>query len=57
MPATPPATTPAATMPPAASELPRGGRELFPRYRLFGYSGYPGAPGQGRLGIGSPDAR
>ncbi len=44
-------------MPPAASELPRGGRELFPRYRLFGYSGYPGAPGQGRLGIGSLDAR
>jgi hypothetical protein len=42
---------------PAASELPRGGRELFPTYRLFGYSGYPGAPGQGRLGIGSLDAR
>lgn len=42
---------------PAASELPRGGRELFPAYRLFGYSGYPGAPGQGRLGIGSLNDR
>ena len=48
----------AATKPPAAAtELPRGGRELFPRYRLFGYSGYPGAPGQGRLGIGSLEDR
>lgn len=60
--ATPPApssSTPVAPPPsaPPASELPRGGRELFPRYRLFGYSGYPGAPGQGRLGIGSLDAR
>ena len=45
------------SQPPAASELPRGGREVFPTYRLFGYSGYPGAPGQGRLGIGSLDAR
>ncbi len=42
---------------PAALELPRGGTELFPRYRLFGYSGFPGAPGQGRLGIGSMDDR
>lgn len=42
---------------PAATELPRGGRELFPRYRLFGYSGYPGAAGQGRLGVGDLDAR
>lgn len=42
---------------PAAQELPRGGREIFPRYRLFGYSGFPGAPGQGRLGIGTLDQR
>lgn len=49
--------SPAPTTAPPASELPRGGRELFPRYRLFGYSGYPGAPGQGRLGTGSLDAR
>jgi len=52
---TPAISTPSAT--PAAKELPRGGRELFPHYRLFGYSGYPGAPGQGRLGIGSLDTR
>ncbi|GAA1393454.1 hypothetical protein [Luteococcus peritonei] len=38
-------------------ELPRGGRTLFPSYRLFGYSGQPGAPGQGRLGIGDLDER
>lgn len=43
------------SQPPA--ELPRGGRTLFPHYRLFGYSGYPGAKGQGRLGIGDLDAR
>ncbi len=48
--------TPTATPQPAA-ELPRGGRELFPRFRLFGYSGYPSAPGQGRLGIGRLDDR
>ncbi|WP_153394910.1 hypothetical protein [Ornithinicoccus halotolerans] len=41
----------------AAAELPRGGRELFPRYRLFGYSGAPGAPGLGRLGLGDLDER
>lgn len=38
-------------------ELPRGGRTLFPTYRLFGYSGAPYAPGQGRLGIGDLDQR
>lgn len=55
------ARAPASTVAPAtgspSAELPRGGRELFPRYRLFGYSGYPGAKGQGRLGIGDLDAR
>jgi hypothetical protein len=31
-------------------ELPRGGRELFPRYRLMGYCGTPGGePAMGRL--------
>ncbi len=50
-------STPQTTEPPAALELPRGGREVFPRYRLFGYSGYPGAPGQGRLGIGDLETR
>ncbi|WP_206079835.1 hypothetical protein [Propioniciclava coleopterorum] len=27
---------------PKPPELPRGGRTIFPEYRLFGYSGYPG---------------
>lgn len=42
---------------PAAAELPRGGTEVFPRYRLFGYSGAPMSPALGRLGIGDLDER
>ncbi len=42
---------------PAPLELPRGGRTIFPTYRLFGYSGYPGAKALGRLGIGNIDDR
>ncbi|GAA1157740.1 hypothetical protein [Ornithinicoccus hortensis] len=46
------------TEPPAqALELPRGGTEFFPEYRLFGYSGAPGSEGLGRLGIGDLDER
>lgn len=30
-------------------ELPRGGRELFPAYRMVGFCGTPGAPALGRL--------
>lgn len=41
----------------AGVELPRGGTELFPRYRLFGYSGAPDSTGLGRLGIGDLDER
>jgi len=41
----------------ARVELPRGGTELFPRYRLFGYSGAPDSTGLGRLGIGDLDER
>ncbi|WP_329393634.1 hypothetical protein OHA45_06500 [Streptomyces lydicus] len=38
-------------------ELPRGGRELFPRYRLVGFCGLPGAAALGRLGTGDPGER
>jgi hypothetical protein len=41
---------PATTPPPAPKvELPLGGRELFPRYRLVGFCGTPGAPALGEL--------
>jgi hypothetical protein len=36
----------------AQTTLPRGGRELFPRYRLVGYAGVTGASTLGRLGTG-----
>lgn len=42
---------------PKAPQLPGGGREVFPTYRLFGYSGYPGSEALGRLGIGDLDDR
>jgi hypothetical protein len=41
----------------APGELPRGGRTLFPRYRLVGYSGAPGSTAFGRLGVGNLDER
>lgn len=47
-----PTPTPTPTLKP---ELPGGGRTVFPTYRLFGYCGEPGAPGQGQLGIGDLD--
>jgi hypothetical protein len=41
---------PPAPPPPAAvKELPRGGRTLFPDYRLVGFCGTPGAPELGEL--------
>ncbi|WP_244303898.1 hypothetical protein [Streptomyces lydicus] len=45
------------TPPHRRPELPRGGRELFPRYRLVGFCGLPGATALGRLGIGDPGER
>jgi hypothetical protein len=53
------AGAPSASSPPARRRpgLPRGGRELFPRYRLVGYCGLPGAAPLGRLGTGDPAAR
>jgi hypothetical protein len=41
----------------ARPELPRGGRTLFPQYRLVGYAGHPASTGMGRLGIGDIDQR
>ncbi len=35
-------------------ELPRGGRRLFPDYRVVAYYGHPGAAELGILGIGRP---
>ncbi len=40
--------------PPPPPELPRGGRVIFPRYRVVGYYGAPQDPQLGELGIGTP---
>jgi hypothetical protein len=48
--------SPSTTAPPRP-ELPRGGRTLFPHYRLVGYAGRAGSEALGRLGIGNLDAR
>jgi hypothetical protein len=45
------------TLQPAPAELPRGGRDVFPRYRLVGYAGLTGASTLGRLGTGPLDFR
>lgn len=50
-------TSPTPMITPKPVQLPRGGREIFPTYRLFGYSGSPGASAFGRLGVGDLDAR
>lgn len=53
-----PTPTPTATPTPTPLQLPGdGGRELLPSYRLCGFVGYPGASGQGRLGIGAVEDR
>jgi hypothetical protein len=41
----------------AQAMLPRGGREVFPRYRLVGYAGVTGASTLGRLGTGPLNQR
>jgi hypothetical protein len=41
--------------PPPPPQLPRGGREVLPRYRIVGYYGAPEDPQLGTLGIGTPD--
>lgn len=50
-------TSPQPAPTPEAQQLPRGGTQVFPRYRLVGYAGLTGSPPLGRLGIGSLDAR
>ncbi len=52
-----PVPTPTPTPTPPPPELPGGGRELLPNYRLCGFVGYPGAYGQGQLGIGNVEDR
>ncbi|WP_229924540.1 hypothetical protein [Streptomyces sulfonofaciens] len=52
-----PSPRPTPTRRPRPPELPRGGRTLFPAYRLFGYCGLPGAAALGRLGTGDAEER
>ncbi len=47
-------TDAAATASPPPPELPLGGRELFPTYRLVGFCGTPGAPALGPLAYNLP---
>ncbi len=49
--------TPSQAPSPKPAELPRGGVELFPDYRLVGFSGHPYSEALGRLGIGPIDER
>jgi hypothetical protein len=42
-------SSPAPPPSPPRPELPLGGRELFPQYRLVGFCGTPGAPALGKL--------
>ena len=44
----------AARQAPPPPQLPRGGREIFPRYRVVGFYGAPQAEELGVLGIGTP---
>ena len=41
---------------PPPPELPRGGRSIFPEFRVVGFAGAPQAEELGELGIGSPDS-
>jgi hypothetical protein len=38
------------------SELPRGGKRIFPRHRVVGFYGAPQSPQLGELGIGPPSS-
>jgi hypothetical protein len=56
-PNSPATATSTTTAPPPPPELPRGGRAVFPAYRLVGFAGAPASPALGRLGVGSLEAR
>jgi hypothetical protein len=43
--------------PPPVIELPRGGTEVFPRYRLYGGVGNPASPAFGFVGVGPVEDR
>jgi hypothetical protein len=45
----------ARSAPPPPPQLPRGGRQVLPRYRVVAYYGAPQDPELGTLGIGTPD--
>jgi hypothetical protein len=49
-----PAAAPVAAPAPPRPELPLGGRELFPTYRLVGFCGTPGGPALGPLDANLP---
>ncbi|MEA2412270.1 MAG: hypothetical protein QOC77_2831 [Thermoleophilaceae bacterium] len=49
-----PQNTKAAAAPEAPPQLPRGGRTIFPRFRVVAYYGAPQDPQLGELGIGTP---
>src|SRR5688572_8199040 len=49
-----PRTAKAEATPEPPPELPRGGRQIFPRYRVVGFYGNPADDQLGILGIGSP---
>lgn len=51
-----PSPTPSPT-PTGPPEVPGGGESWFPETRLVGFSGYPGAPALGRMGVGDLDDR
>jgi hypothetical protein len=49
------APAPVAATPARKLQLPRGGRRIFPDYRVVAFYGAPGNERLGTLGIGSPD--
>ena len=52
-----PSRTGAAASTTGTATLPRGGREIFPTYRLVGYAGLTGSSTLGRLGTGPLEQR